>query len=226
MPSDDLYLGEAWERGYGRMVSRPCVLTGSSPGTFWRWVRSRPRGTGWSEANAFCFWRDYHRLEDYNGGPWRRGNEKFSDMGVLAGRITAVGIKPGVWYRPLLNEDETIADQFRLPHNGCLDPSTPQALDYIRQDIAQLGEWGYQLVKQLYRAIFKQATWASASCRSTGPATTPAACSGSGPGRSGSTLWPSDCPKTGASMPPAPTARAYPTQLTRSSAVSGWTSWR
>ncbi len=69
MPSDDLYLGEAWERGYGRMVSRPCVLTGSCPGTFWRWVRSRPRGTGWSEANAFCFWRDYHRLEDTIAAP-------------------------------------------------------------------------------------------------------------------------------------------------------------
>ena len=33
MPSDGLYLGEAWERGYGRMGSRPCVLTGSCPGT-------------------------------------------------------------------------------------------------------------------------------------------------------------------------------------------------
>ena len=37
-------------------------------------------------------------------------------------------------------------------------PPNPQALDYIRQDIAQLGEWSYQLVKQLCRAIFEQAT--------------------------------------------------------------------
>ena len=104
-------------------------------------------------------WQDHHRLEDYNGGPWRRGNQKFGDMGALADQIKAMGIKPGIWYRPLLNEDETIADQFRLPHNGCLDPSNPQALDYIRQDIAQLGEWGYQLVKHDFSTFDLLGRW-------------------------------------------------------------------
>ena len=117
-------------------------------------------GTGGHRNRRLLSWQDHHRLEDYNGSPWRRGNEKFGDLANLADRIKAMGIEPGIWYRSLLNEDETIADQFRLPHNGYLDPSAPQALDYIRQDIAQLGERSYQLVKQLYRAIFEQATWA------------------------------------------------------------------
>ena len=106
-------------------------------------------GTGGHRNRRLLSWQDHHRLEDYNGSPWRRGNEKFGDLANLADRIKAMGIEPGIWYRPLLNEDETIADQFRLLHNGYLDPSAPQALDYIRQDIAQLGERSYQLVKQL-----------------------------------------------------------------------------
>ena len=227
MPFDGLYLGEAWERGYGHMGFQTMRANRFMPRYFLAVGQEQTEGYGVvTGADAFCFWQDHRRLENYNAGPWRRGNKKFGDLANLADRIKAMGIEPGIWYRPLLNEDETIADQFRLPHNGYLDPSAPQALDYIRQDIAQLGERSYQLVKQLYRAIFEQAIWASASCRSTGPATTPAACSGSGPGRSGLTLWPSACPKKGVSMPPTPTARAYPTHSTGSSAVSGWTSWR
>lgn len=29
-------------------------------------------------------WQEHHRLDEYNGGPWKKGNIKFPDMGALA----------------------------------------------------------------------------------------------------------------------------------------------
>ena len=92
-------------------------------------------------------WQEHHRLDDYNGGPWRNGNDKFPDMAALAAGIAERGVRPGIWVRFLLNEDESIPDEWRLPHNGCLDPTHPDALAYIREDAETLCRWGYQLIK-------------------------------------------------------------------------------
>ena len=34
-------------------------------------------------------WQEHHRLNEYNGGPWTKGNEKFPDMKALADKISA-----------------------------------------------------------------------------------------------------------------------------------------
>ena len=54
-------------------------------------------------------------------------------MKGLAQKLAKKEIRPGIWLRLLLNEDPQIPDSWRLPHNGCLDPSHPDALEYIRQ---------------------------------------------------------------------------------------------
>lgn len=92
-------------------------------------------------------WQEHHRLGEYNGGPWKHGNEKFPDMKKLAEKIKKKGIHPGIWIRLLQNEDSEIMDEWRLPLNGCLDPTHPDALSYIKQDIRRICEWGYQLIK-------------------------------------------------------------------------------
>ncbi len=92
-------------------------------------------------------WEEHHRLNEYCGGPWRGGNDKFPDMKGLAETLKEKGVHPGIWIRFLLNEDPSIPSDWRLPENGCLDPSHPQALDYIRQDVRRLCEWGYELIK-------------------------------------------------------------------------------
>ncbi len=92
-------------------------------------------------------WQEHHRLNDYNGGPWTKGNEKFPDMKALAERLVEKGVRPGIWMRLLLNEDENIPDEWRISHNGCLDPSHPDALEYIRQDVKRICDWGYTLIK-------------------------------------------------------------------------------
>lgn len=92
-------------------------------------------------------WQEHHRLDEYNGGPWRKGNAKFPDMKALAEKITEKGARPGIWVRLLLNEDEKIPDEWRISHSGCLDPSHPDALEYIKEDVKRICDWGYTLIK-------------------------------------------------------------------------------
>ena len=92
-------------------------------------------------------WQEHHRLNEYNGGPWTKGNEKFPDMKALADKLVQKGVRPGIWVRLLLNEDENIKNEWRLSHNNCLDPTNPEALNYIKEDIKRICNWGYTLIK-------------------------------------------------------------------------------
>lgn len=92
-------------------------------------------------------WQEHHRLNEYNGGPWTKGNEKFPDMKALAEKLVAKGVRPGIWVRLLQNEAEDIPSEWRLSTNGCLDPSNPQTLEYIKRDVKRICDWGYTLIK-------------------------------------------------------------------------------
>lgn len=87
------------------------------------------------------------RTPEYIGGPWKKSNAKFPDMKKLAEKMKEKGVHPGIWLRFLLNVDEEIKDEWRLPHNGCLDPSHPDALAYISEDVKRTCDWGYELIK-------------------------------------------------------------------------------
>lgn len=92
-------------------------------------------------------WQEHHRLNEYNGGPWTKGNAKFPDMKALAEKLTAKGVRPGIWVRLLQNESEDIPQDWRLSLNSCLDPSHPDALEYIKNDVKRICDWGYTLIK-------------------------------------------------------------------------------
>lgn len=92
-------------------------------------------------------WQEHHRLNEYNGGPWTKGNEKFPDMKALADKLVQKGVRPGIWVRLLLNEDENIKNEWRLSHNNCIDPTNPEALNCIKEDIKRICNWGYTLIK-------------------------------------------------------------------------------
>lgn len=92
-------------------------------------------------------WQEHHRLNEYNGGPWTKGNEKFPDMKALADKLVQKGVRPGIWVRLLLNEDENIKNEWRLSHNNYIDPTNPEALNYIKEDIKRICNWGYTLIK-------------------------------------------------------------------------------
>lgn len=96
---------------------------------------------------------------DYNGGPWREGNAKFPDMRRMAQEIAEKDVIPGIWMRPLLNTDESIPDEWRLPTNGCLDPTHPDALQYVKEDIRTICDWGFKLIKHDFSTYDLTGKW-------------------------------------------------------------------
>ncbi len=106
-------------------------------------------------------WQLTHRA-GYNGGEWLP-NEDFGDMAATASDIRVAGAIPGIWFRPLLVEDEEKYPEFmRLrrpsvpfdPKNGfLLDPSVPEVLDYVRETAARIRSWGYELIKHDFTSM-------------------------------------------------------------------------
>ncbi len=85
---------------------------------------------------------------------WRSGNERFPDMAGLAGRIKKMGARPGIWYRPLLAHRDIPASWVLEPRrhmagrDECImDPTVPEVLERIKDDVKLLTGWGYELIK-------------------------------------------------------------------------------
>jgi len=96
-------------------------------------------------------WENVSNLESSR---WRSGNERFPDMAGLAGRIKKIGARPGIWYRPLLaNQDVpsswALANRQGLAGRGqcIMDPTIPDVLERIKEDVRKMVGWGYELIK-------------------------------------------------------------------------------
>lgn len=110
-----------------------------------------------------CWQRDrYHAdgtyEEIYNGGPWLP-NGRFGDMAALAGQIREKGVLPGIWVRLLQNRNPEIPDGWRLPHNGGLDPSVPEALSFVKEAVERIGQWGFRLLKHDFSTFDLMNRW-------------------------------------------------------------------
>jgi alpha-galactosidase len=68
--------------------------------------------------------------------------------------MKSLGVRPGIWMRPLLTS-ERVPASWRFPAgrpgedsgDQPLDPSVPEVLEHVRTDIARLAGWGYDLIK-------------------------------------------------------------------------------
>ena len=110
-----------------------------------------------------CWQRDrYHAdgtyEEVYNGGPWLP-NARFGDMASLAGQIREKGVLPGIWVRLLQDRNPDIPDSWRLPHNGGLDPSVPEALRFVKETVERIGQWGFKLLKHDFSTFDLMNRW-------------------------------------------------------------------
>jgi alpha-galactosidase len=144
-----VYGGNNWYYAYGKDCSAKTIerdagllaeLTGEN--------KNRPFQViddGWqiAGANTGCC----------SGGPWRYGNAAFPDMPGLAARLKSIGVRPGIWMRPLLTHERGI-DSWALkrPHGTdgaeiLLDPTIPEVRERISSDVRSLVGWGYELVK-------------------------------------------------------------------------------
>ena len=87
-------------------------------------------------------------------GPSAQTSQAYPDMRDLASKMQALNVRPGIWTRPTLTS-EAKAQSWRLPPAGgrskgdliALDPTIPEARNYISENIAILRDWGYELIK-------------------------------------------------------------------------------
>ena len=96
-------------------------------------------------------------------GPWERGNERFPDMPDLAAAMKKRGVRPGIWLRPLFTTANTPEGARLRPQAGetshFLDPTVPDVLELVRQDIRRMAAWGYELIKHDYTGFDLLGRW-------------------------------------------------------------------
>jgi len=161
LAKEPIYGGNNWYYAYGENCSAETIerdaglladLTGNN--------RNQPFQViddGWQMATA--------RTGCCAGGPWRHGNAAFPDMPGLASRLKAMGVRPGVWMRPLLTNDRGLESwALKRPRAGgngelLLDPTIPEVREHIRGDLAGLAAWGYELIKHDYSTADLLGRW-------------------------------------------------------------------
>lgn len=98
------------------------------------------------------------------------GNARFPDMPVLASDMLRLGVKPGLWFRPLTTR-ESVSENWLLKSDfsgarfarqqmRTLDPTVEGAAEQIRSDVRQLCAWGYQLLKHDFSTYDLLGRWA------------------------------------------------------------------
>ena len=96
-------------------------------------------------------------------GPWIP-NEKYGDMKKIADEFKAMGVRPGIWFRPLRDESESIPEEWRFKNRNqkdaeYLDPSHPEVLAHVASVIKQIVGWGYELIKHDFSSFDVFGAW-------------------------------------------------------------------
>ena len=93
-------------------------------------------------------------------------NRHFGDMGKLADNIKALGMRPGIWVRPLcgsVNDDSSrLMPKFPrmdAPNAPFLDPTIPENMDRITGYFRLYRSWGYELIKHDYTTVDLLGKW-------------------------------------------------------------------
>jgi alpha-galactosidase len=95
----------------------------------------------------------WHGARD-GAGPARQTSAGYPDMPGLAEKMRSAGVRPGIWTRPTLTVEKK-AEPWRLPPAGgrpqgeliVMDPTIPEALNHMSENVRVLQEWGYELIK-------------------------------------------------------------------------------
>ncbi|MDB5134460.1 MAG: alpha-galactosidase [Mucilaginibacter sp.] len=114
-------------------------------------------------------WATYSPLLPGDGGfmdDFSKPNDKFKDMHQMAADIEKLGMRPGLWTRPLCAKHD---DKGNLllpaipgrddPKSPILDPTIEENLERIRYNIITYKKWGYKMVKHDYTTYDIMAKW-------------------------------------------------------------------
>lgn len=102
-------------------------------------------------------WATYSPLLPGDGGwndDFSKPNEKFKDMHLLGDEIKKLGMRPGLWMRPLCARHDEKASLLAPkipgrdnPKNPVLDPTIPENIERIKRNFDFYKQWGYEMVK-------------------------------------------------------------------------------
>jgi alpha-galactosidase len=116
-------------------------------------------------------WAAYSPYHPGDGGwndDFSRPNDKFKDMGKLAADIKKLGIRPGLWMRPLCASYKDPASLLLPvipgrdePQSPVLDPSIEENLARIKHNVGLYRQWGYEMVKHDYSTYDIMGKWGS-----------------------------------------------------------------
>ena len=91
-----------------------------------------------------CCWQD-----DFS-----RPNDKFKDMHKLADEVRTLGMRPGLWTRPLCAsykmDKKLLAPNIpgrNDPLRPVLDPTIAENIEHVKSNISTYKNWGYDMVK-------------------------------------------------------------------------------
>lgn len=102
-------------------------------------------------------WATYSPLLPGDGGwndDFSKPNDKFKDMKLLGREIKKLGMRPGLWMRPLCarhNEKASLLAP-KIPgrdsnKNPVLDPTIPENIERIKRNFDFYRQWEYEMVK-------------------------------------------------------------------------------
>ena len=96
--------------------------------------------------------------------PWSEVREdKFYDMKALAAQMSEIGVRPGIWVRPLYDIEYAVfpegAPQRCAKDGKYLDPSHPDTLAYVKSSMGMICDWGYKLIKHDFSVFDSIGFW-------------------------------------------------------------------
>jgi len=114
-------------------------------------------------------WATYSPLLPGDGGfmdDFSKPNDKFKDMAVMAGDIKKLGMRPGLWTRPLCAKHDDKASLLLPkipgrddPKEPILDPTIAENIERVKHNMALYKQWGYELVKHDYTTYDIAGKW-------------------------------------------------------------------
>jgi len=114
-------------------------------------------------------WATYSPLLPGDGGfmdDFSKPNDKFKDMAALAADIKKLGMRPGLWTRPLCARHDEKPNLLLPkipgrddPKEPILDPTIPENTERVKHNISLYKQWGYELVKHDYTTYDLTGKW-------------------------------------------------------------------
>jgi alpha-galactosidase len=160
LPEKPVYGWNTWYYTYGKDMSADDVLRDARALAELAPARDAVRpfliiDEGWGASPA-------------GAGPWMGGGARFPDMAGLADSMKKTGVRPGIWVRPLYTT-EAVPERWRLAGNryqrpapkgfAALDPSLPEVLAHVAENIRRIAGWGYELIKHDYTTFDILGRW-------------------------------------------------------------------